>query len=352
MTLTEKQVAVQAREAVRSLLRAIPSLELVRIETPRAKSATNPDLVASVKGPRGTWRLVFEVKASGQPRLATQAVNQLLQFLGRYRKAYGVFVAPYVSPAAAEVCTAHDVGFLDLSGNCRLSFGTVFVEREGRPNRFAARRDLRTLYSPKASRVLRVLLSAPRGPWKVADLAREAEVSLGLVSNVKRLLGDREWIGEAKTGFTLGEPKKLLAEWSDNYTFRRNVASDYYTPMAPSELEASLAAVCSGGGARCALTAFSAAARMAPAVRYQRVYAYVEGPAGAIARELGLKEVTSGPNVTFLDPFDSGVFYGVRQIDGACVVSPVQAYLDLLGLKGRGEEAAQKILDEVIVPQW
>ena len=35
-----------------------------------------------------------------------------------------------------------------------------------------------------------------------------------------------------------------------------------------------------------------------------------------------------------------------QKIKGIDVVSPVQACLDLLGLKGRGEEAAQAILDK------
>jgi hypothetical protein len=56
--------------------------------------------------------------------------------------------------------------------------------------------------------------------------------------------------------------------------------------------------------------------------------------------------------VTLLEPYDAGVFYGAKEIDGVCVASPVQVYLDLRGFRGRGEEAAVKLLDEVIRPQW
>jgi hypothetical protein len=71
-----------------------------------------------------------------------------------------------------------------------------------------------------------------------------------------------------------------------------------------------------------------------------------------IAEKLLLKEVTSGANVTLFVPYDEGVFYGTRQIDGIYIASPVQVYLDLIELKGRGPEAAQAILDEVIKRSW
>jgi hypothetical protein len=46
------------------------------------------------------------------------------------------------------------------------------------------------------------------------------------------------------------------------------------------------------------------------------------------------------------------VFFGTRELAGAPVVSPIQIYLDLMQLKGRGEEAATAILEEVIKPLW
>ena len=65
-----------------------------------------------------------------------------------------------------------------------------------------------------------------------------------------------------------------------------------------------------------------------------------------------LKEVGSGANVTLLTPYDEGVYYGVSTREGSRIVSPVQLYLDLIGFKGRGEEAANAILEEVIKPLW
>jgi hypothetical protein len=65
-----------------------------------------------------------------------------------------------------------------------------------------------------------------------------------------------------------------------------------------------------------------------------------------------LKEVPSGSNITLLKPYDEGVMYGAREVDGVWIVAAIQAYLDLVSFRGRGEEAAEALLDQVIMPKW
>ena len=62
--------------------------------------------------------------------------------------------------------------------------------------------------------------------------------------------------------------------------------------------------------------------------------------------------MTSGANVMLLKPYDPGVFYGIQRMCGVPIVSPVQAYLDLKGYRGRGEEAADELLEKVLRPLW
>jgi hypothetical protein len=102
---------------------------------------------------------------------------------------------------------------------------------------------------------------------------------------------------------------------------------------------------------RYALTAFSAAARLAPAVRYQRAVAYADGDPDSLADSLGWKPVTSGANVSLLTPYDEGVFFDSRERDGTQLVTPVQIYLDLQNYRSRGQEAAQAIR-KVIEQTW
>ena len=349
---TEQGLVGKAERALRECLERVPCLSIKRLQREPRLGSVRPDIALKLKTPDGEQMVLVEVKSSGQPRVVRGAVNQLLQYRSKVPEAYGVLVAPYLSPQSAQICTENGVGYVDLAGNCRLSFRRLYVEREGRPNLTPQRRDLRSLYSPRTTRVLRVLLLDPKKIWKLTPLAQEAGVSLGQVYNVKKLLADREWIRTDAEGLRLVEPGPLLTEWSQNYTYRRNAARDFYSLDAPPEIERRLATACRDGGIRYALTGFSAAARLAPMVRYQRVTAYVSGDFGGLVKTLGLKEVPSGANVTLLSPYDEGVFYGAADINGIRIVSSVQAYLDLIGFRGRGEEAATFLLEQVIQRQW
>jgi hypothetical protein len=264
---------------------------------------------------------------------------------------HGLFMAPYISPQSAQICRDAGMGYFDLSGNCLLSFGQVYILIENRPNKFSKRRDLVALYSPKTERILRALLLEPYRPWRTLELSSAAQVSLGMVSNVKRKLGDREWIQETPEGFALTEPEKLLEEWVRNYSFQRNRIQGFYTMKPLAVFEQQFAELCQRKGIKYAFTGFSASNRLAPAVRHQRSMVYVYGEAEDFVVDLELKTVDSGANVSLLWPYDEGIFYGKIDVDGMKVVNPIQTYLDLMPSRGRGEEAADILLTEVIQKQ-
>ena len=193
------------------------------------------------------------------------------------------------------------MGHLDMAGNCFLSFDKVFVRIQGNPNPFPQRRDLKSIFSPKSSRVLRVLLNAPPQPWKVEDLRQQAGVSIGLVATVKKALLDREWATEGPGGLTLGRPQALLEEWSSSYTYRRNEISEYYSIEDLPALERDLGGFCQQAGIAFALTMFSGASRVAPHTRFNRLFAYVDDGAEDVKNRFELRPVTSGSNVMLLE---------------------------------------------------
>lgn len=343
---TGESVAIQA---LRDCLEEIPFLQLKKVST--SENASGPDFLMEVRVQNRPLTIVAEYKNSGQPRLAREAVYQIKDWLAKGLGVYGVFTAPYISPKAAAVCKEAGIGYLDLAGNCLLSFETVFVHREGKPNSRVQRRELRSLYSSKAERILRVLLSRPQQSWKTEALAEAAQVSFGQVANVKKLLADREWLAPNGSGMRLNNPGAVLDEWAAQYRFRRNQVVDYYALAEVSECEYQLAEACQRQGMRYALTAFSGAARLAPAVRYQRAVAYVDGDPDSLTDSLGWKRVTSGANVSLLVPYDEGVFFDSREMDGTQLVTPIQIYLDLQNYSNRGQEAAQAIR-KVIDQSW
>lgn len=185
--------------------------------------------------------------------------------------------------------------------------------------------------------------------WKFEEISNEAGVSLGQVSNVKKLLVDQEWVN---AGFLLKNPAALLNEWTKNYQFRKNEVYNYYSLSKPAEIEAELGKYCQKNNISYGLTGLSGSVRTVPAVRYQRVMAYVKTEMEKLADDLDLKPVSSGANVLLLKPYDDGVFYGAKEKDGDLIVSPIQIYLDLMSYHGRGEEAAEMLFEKVITEIW
>jgi hypothetical protein len=330
-----------AQTALQDCLKTIPFLQIVHIET----SGNDFQVVVGIK--ENVRSLLVKIKNNGQPRIARQAVYELKDSLKIKTDTYGIIFAPYISPDAGKICGDAGIGYLDLAGNCLLSFETVYIRQTGTPNPKILKRDLRSLYSPKAERILRALFMEPQRIWKLTELAQTVGVSLGQVSNVKKLLLDKEWARAPFGGLTLTRMEALLDEWALAYNFRRNEVQDYYAMAEIPEIEAQIADSCRQLGLRYALTGFSSAARIAPMVRYQKASVYVQGDVPSMAQTLGWKSVQSGANISLLIPYDDGVFYGAKDQDEISITAPLQTYLDLQNYRGRGQEAAQAVRKEM-----
>lgn len=340
-----------AEKALLTCLGRVPFAKVESVVRASAERGQEPDLSVTVMLPEGRRRLLVAVKKSGAPGVARGVIEALAGWRGSVPGAYGVFMAPYISEHTGEMCVGEGAGYADFSGNCRLAFGQVFIEQTGRANKFIERA-AGSLYSRKATRVLRVLLAGRQRPWKMADLAAEADVSLGHAAKVKNLLDRHGWIRREPGGFLLRDPEGLLKDWAQNYRYRKNRIHEFYSLAGVPEIEAGLGAVCADRNIQYALAGFSAAARLAFMVRYQRVMAFVDGKVEDVAGAMNLKRVPTGPNVFLMIPYDEGVFYDAREVDSIRITSPVQVFLDLASYRGRGEEAAEAVLDQVIRPSW
>ena len=110
---------------------------------------------------------MLEVCSLGQPRQIREAITRL----GEIRKD---LPAPIRCDGclhrsqSARLLRNNNLGYLDLSGNCYLAFQQVLIEREGKRNVRPSTRPLRSLFAPRAARVVRVAWPIRRGPgaWK------------------------------------------------------------------------------------------------------------------------------------------------------------------------------------------
>jgi hypothetical protein len=211
------------------------------------------------------------------------------------------------------------------------------------------RRQLQNIFSDKASLILRALLKEPERQWTVPDLAALG-VSFGMASivlNQAERLGyvERLRIGPGSYSRLL-DRDALLRDWMYNYSFDRNLYTYYYYPG--HDFLERCTAYLKENGTDYSLTLFSASRLLAPYVRDERDFMYLDlhpdearGFLRRLETALELKVLAKGGNLCFALPFyKSSVFSQTQEAKGFKLVSNLQLYLDLMGFPPGGPEEA------------
>src|SRR5712692_6882023 len=295
--------------------------------------------------------LVVEVCSLGQPRQIRAAVTRLREIRREMEHAYPLAAAVYIGPQSARILRTNGLGYIDLSGNCALAFGNVLIEKEGKRNVRPSTRPLRSLFAPRATRVVRVLLTEPGRTWRLEELARAAAVSLGHAHNVVKRLADLAWVErDADQRIRLGKPADLLEAWAGAYTYRANELASYVAPeRVTRRFMAELARVATAEGRRYAFTLNAGVLLVAPNLRVPVVHCYLEGDPAPVAKALGLRaSAEADGTLHLLAPYDPGVFYGALEKGGLKVVCLPQLYADLFHDERRGRDQAEHLRRETM----
>lgn len=355
-----KWVEIQATDALSELIASIPALEVAAVEHALMMGPDQGiDATMEVRHGAQSYTFIVEVKRNGQPRHVRNAIYQLRDYVTRYdqhsnNRAHGplipLLISPYLSPEARSICDDHNVAYLDLFGNAKLAFDSVYIERSvvGKPK--SESRLLRSIFSPKAAQILRIILREPRLAWRVTKLAEKADVSLGHVSNVRKALLDLEWIEKHEDGVILSNPAALLDAWRENYRRPSGDRVSGYTHLHGREFEARLRHALNPykNGPLAILSLHSAAQWIAPYGRNatHTFYADEEG-ADRVQHVLDISQAPKGANVIIRTPWDDGIFRdAIEPVNGIFTTSPVQTYLDLWSGNERDREAAEFLGNE------
>lgn len=294
-----------------------------------------------------TMKFCIEVEARGERRF----VNAFMLMASQYADdSFYILMAPYISESSAEALREKKYGYMDLSGNCYISAKHIFIYVTGKQNKYVEVRTKKNYFSKSASaasEIMRTILNDYRKIWHVKELAQMTGKAIGTVSNVKAFLYDHAWIREQDGGFLLCNPREMLCHWAKDYEKKDARCLEYYSLDSVADVERAIGKWNASHGAAAVLGSFSAAARYAPTVRYQKVYVYVEQQdLEEFVKDLELEPVSVGGNVVLIIPHDETPCMFARKIHGDLVTSPVQTVLDLRNSSGRGEEAADAVMQK------
>jgi hypothetical protein len=369
---TQKLIGSALEQALasklRELLGAIRWLRDWQVEHIGSKPNSPFDLVAKLPLPGGDVTLYVECKSEMRPSTFHNLIAKQIPSSGRGRAAVPVLAMPFVSSRLADLCIQQGWSWYDLAGNCHLDVpGVIYIGQRGFEPVYRVPRPRANLGTPEAARVIRALLAPQNAGIRWTQRSMQAhfgplgkfpEPSLGLVNKVVQHLRDEAYIEVLEEGgFRVRDPLKLLYAWRDAYRFDRHERRSYFTLLQGKTLREALANLDLESGGLAAYAAFSAADLQAPHVRQPKTWIYVQRDfLPGLEALTEAKPVDSGENLVILIPNDEGVFY---RGDGGSVgdrrmrcTNPVQTYVDLFHCGGRGEEAAEALLEQRLKPGW
>jgi hypothetical protein len=311
------------------------------------------DVLVRADSKDAEFLFVVEVKSRITPQTAPSVCQQLARSSSR---AIPLMFAPVISPRVAEIARSMNIGFLDGAGNCWIKSARdrLLIERSGLTTPRQPTDTSADPFSPKSSRIVRALLSQPKAGWQVRDIAGQPDVavSVGLVSKVRKTLIEEGYTIEHKKRLYLLDPIALLNAWSERYTG----PAEQFPAYLRGDLNAAEVPIgdwAKEHGLKVAVAGHSAAWRLAPEVRHSVATFYVEERGfdeellAQLSKKHGIKRVDSGANVQLWRPFDQSVFASAQvHSDSIPTTSPLQTYLDVKRLAGRGEEAATSVFNK------
>ena len=310
--------------------------------------------------------LVCGVVAQPFPRQVRALILEMSEYLRELppdalvKSAYPVILASHLSEQSRALCLEAGFGFADFSGSCRLCFDRIFIETQGTRTTSAAKREMRSPFTPKAAALLRILLKEPKRSWKVMDLAEASGVSLGHVSNLRKALINREWAEVGLEGLRLTRPDAVLDAWtaliSTSKPGARIDVKRCYTTLHGVRLRDAIKAALAeaGSGAHAVLAGASAAQWLAPYVRVgsQEFYADALGE-DILNRHLSLSPADKGANVMITRTDDGDILSDrIEPAPGIWTTGLVQTYLDLNTSGERHAEAADHLRRFMLDPLW
>ena len=352
--MKKERLEVRAAEALKELFDSRPNIEISEIQfEPRVGDGRRADILALISAFGRRHTLVCEIKNNGQPRHVRNAVLQLRDCVARMNiSAVPILITPFLSEKSRAICVNHNVGYLDLYGNVFFQVPGILIDVSvaGRPA--AEKRDLKSLFRPKAAHILRIMLRNPERAWRVTELAKAANASLGHVSNVRKALLNREWAENLGRGVALTDPDALLDTWRNAYRRPDGDVIRLYTSLHGQAFEEAVKDVLSVYSFRnlAAFASFSAAHWMAPYGRTGTEYFYADREgAKKIADALRASNADRGNNVEILILKDQDILEDtVEPAPGVTCTSPVQTYLDLSISGERGAESADYLRRKVL----
>jgi len=339
---TEEQLLERAVELIQAKL---PAGWTAGLQTHSFNGAT--DTLLEILGPQSSGAAVLvEVRKSIAPRDIEALLGaSLFKRLRAQVQRPIMVVAPYLSPRSRELLIEEDVGYLDMTGNLRLSlpYPVLYLEVQGAdtdPN--PEKRRKRGLRGAQVGNLVRALVDVSP-PYGVTALARKAKVDPGYATRILETLEAEALIQRADRG------KIVDIRWVELLQ-QRAAALDLLAPhkmkmfisqRGPAEARKAIA-----GEEKVVVTGSFVAADLAPVAAPALLVICTLLDAQGLAGRLKLLPTSAGGDVAIVRPENYGAFFNSRfDKSGVNVAAPSQVAIDCLSGNGRMPSEGKAVLE-------
>ena len=334
-----------AREIEVALAQRVPPEWTFGSEPSRFSDRPGVDLLFRLTSPAGeTALLAVEIKVRVEPRRVPELARRVREFTtAELPGAVPVLGAAYLSPRAREILRESGVGYIDTTGNVRITASApgVFISADGDDKDPWPRRDgLQSLRGRGAARAVRAIVDvAP--PFGVRELSEATGTSAPTLSRVLGLLEREGVVTRQSRGKVVAvDWEGVIRRWVQDYDQARS--NTVIACLEPRGLESIARKLRATTFAYAATGAF--AAQHFDPIAPARVAALYVTDAVDAAETLDLRETDTGANVVLLEPFDPVVFDRTQECDGLRCVAPSQLAVDLLTGPGREPSQGEQML--------
>lgn len=357
-------------------LRALPGAEVdIEHEKPSTRAIGLPGAVAPfsdaiLRLKAGGETIVVEVQVRKDlfPIKAQQLIHDTRACESSWTDPKRIFLAASrsISPAAKAKLEAASIGYFDASnGSLFLPGPRLYVKIQNPPRRTS--RQAGSPFKGRRAQVVLAMLQDPDAWYGVNELARQAEVSVGTVTDVLTELEQRDWVETRGRGPNtqrqVRNPGDLLDGWVQELTtatppkWQRYFLAWHRPDGVP--IKQRIDRAFSSGNIPYAVTHELAAeeyGHQTSRLTDIRVRVLSMPDVASVLEKMGAQPVNEGANFLVLETESPGDLLFKRYMshmdgdkEGIWCASPIQVYLDLIQSEGRAPDLAEQLRAGVIL---
>lgn len=363
----------------------LPSLDIIKIKQGLRYKNQIIDLTIQTKGGETFF---IETKVSVEPTRFYETFGRLRSYINR--EGYLIIATTKMSERVKYLCQKSNVGYFDLQGNVYIKYGNILIDQvqnrkipiEYRPKK----RRIKRPFNESSFRVFIYLLINRKKYVTQEEISVKLGISRGYVNRILKTfeegikfygeiilfkvenedlmsvnIPNNYIVGEITTNnpllesslhtkskkpikyYRLTNPGKILDILSKIYNFNENKVLGYYSfERNTNQLIQEIATLGNKNDLSYALTQHAGASQVAPFVRFDDIYFYMNPEDfEKWKKKLNLRETELGGNIYLVIPKYKWFLTNIQKISEIKIVNNIILYLDLINYPKRGKEQAE-----------